>query len=169
MKHNTEDKVWYIYEMHEVLSSTGKPYVGSSADLYRRKYNHRTKYKLGRTPELIVIDGPYYSRKEARRAEQPYRIANGWHHENEGNGRGGKKNVESGHIQALGREQGKKHVESGHLARVRNPSKAGKIGGPIGGKMLWVNKDGKNTRVDPLLLQNYLDQGWIRGMLTKSK
>lgn len=58
-----------------------------------------------------------------------------------------------------GPKVGKKLAESGHLLSISG------IGGKIGGKMLWINKNGKNTRVNPQLLQEYLDKGWIRGRI----
>jgi hypothetical protein len=89
-------KQWYVYEMHEVLSPTGKPYVGSSCNFYGRATMHKSQYKLSTRPELIPIDGPYYSRKEAWHAEQPYRVANGWPDEREASSRAGKKTFEHG-------------------------------------------------------------------------
>jgi hypothetical protein len=38
-----------------------------------------------------------------------------------GGPKAGRKNVETGHIQALGKEWGRKNVESGHLASLRTP------------------------------------------------
>ena len=161
MKHNTEDKVWYIYEMHEVLSPTGKPYIGSSADFCGRAKNHKAKYKLSKKPELLKIAGPFATRKEARAAEQPYRIANGWNHENDGNSKAGK---------IGGKITGDKHIESGHwqsLTTKEAKIKGGKVGGKITGKWLWINNGVINKKVDPLLLQQKLDEGWIRGMLKR--
>ena len=34
---------------------------------------------------------------------------------------------------------------------------------------IWMNKDGKNARVDPAEEQQYIDNGWTRGMLKGSK
>jgi hypothetical protein len=147
--------------MDAVLSPTGKPYIGSSADFYGRAKNHKAKYKLSKKPELNKIDGPYYTRKEARKAEQPYRIANGWKSEDELNGEAGK---------VGGKITGNKHIQSGHwqsLTTKESKSKGGKVGGKITGKWLWINNVVINKKVDPLLLQYYLDQGWIRGMLKR--
>ena len=155
-KHKQEGKIWYVYEMHEVLSPTGKPYIGVSADLKTRKYGHRKVYKLDHTPELIAIDGPYYTSKEARAVEQHYRLANGWLIEGYIQG---KIATENGQIQALA----KKNIENGlhYIASVN--------GGKITGKMLWVNKDGKNKRVKPSLLKDYLDRGFKRGQIKNKK
>ena len=152
-------KEYYVYEMHEVLSPTGKPYVGSSCNFYGRITKHKHQYKLDHRPELIIIDGPYYTRKEARTAEQPYRVANGWRDENDV-------------LREAAKIIRKINVESGKFAKIKtkeNQSKNGSIGAAIVGKMLWVNKYGKNKRVDPLLLQDYLDSGYIRGMYKKEK
>jgi hypothetical protein len=120
-------KEYYVYEMHEVTSPTGKPYVGSSYRLKKRADQHKFNFKLDHKPELIIVDGPYYTRTEAKRAEQPYRIANGWKSENEISREGGKTSgkiaVKRGHIQALGKAQGSiqglKNVESGRWENVR--------------------------------------------------
>jgi hypothetical protein len=135
-------KEYYVYEMHEVLSQTGKPYVGSSKNFYGRARWHKWNHKLDKRPELIIIDGPYYSREEAKAAEQPYRVANGWKDEND-----------------IFREAKTKE----------NQSKNGSIGAAIVGKMLWINNGIQNKRIDPSLLQDYLDIGYHKGQLRNKK
>jgi hypothetical protein len=81
--------------------------------------------------------------------------------------------VKSGQVQAMGRKygktngnyQGKKNVESGHLAKVRNPSKAGKA--HTG--MKWINNDNIETYVKQEKLTNYLSLGYVLGRLKKKK
>jgi hypothetical protein len=49
--------IWYVYEMKEVLSPTGKSYIGSSKNFYGRAVKHKCDYKLEKRPELIPIAG----------------------------------------------------------------------------------------------------------------
>ena len=136
---------WNVYEMKEVLSPTGKPYIGSTEmTLRERAYGHKYHFNLNEIPELVYVAGPFATKKEARRIENEYRVANGWTRENE-------------HFIDIG----KAHVESGHLQSISSK------GGKVGGKMLWINKDGKNTRVHPDLLQQKLDEGWVKGVHKK--
>jgi hypothetical protein len=140
--------IWYVYEMRSVLSPTGKPYIGSSKDFYGRKYYHKFKFKLNHIPELIPIAGPYYTRKEARRAEQPFRVENGWPHENEACIKGGKNS-----------NGGKINVENGSgFCNFEARSKAGK------GK-IWINNGIKNKLIYPKEFDQWFSKGYNKGML----
>lgn len=145
-------KEWYIYEMKEVLSPTGKPYVGSTCNLYNRTAKHKHIHRFNKTPELIVIDGPYFTRKEARTVEQPYRVANGWPHENEQLYKNGKKN---------GKNQGKKNAENRiGVCNFQSQSKGGK------GK-IWINDGNINKRILPEHLDEWSQKGFIKGNIQK--
>lgn len=53
---------------------------------------------------------------------------------------------------------GKKHTEE-------NKAKIGKMMS----SMVWINKDGKNKRVQKDLLQNFINEGWIQGRIIPKK
>lgn len=155
--------------MKEVLSPTGKPYVGSSKNFNGRAVKHKCDYKLEKRPELIPIAGPYYSRKEAWHAEQPYRVANGWPSEREANSRsgkiGGNKCVESGqHKQyciAGGIAGGKSNVKNGTgFCNFEARSKACK------GK-IWINDGMITKKVYPKDFDKWFTNGWSRGRLKR--
>ncbi len=153
--------MYTVYKLEEDLSPSGMPYIGFSENLYKRAYTHRSRLSLSYTPNLIPIQ-EFLTEKEARKFENDLREANGWEREGYAGGKSqGKKNVESGLIQALGKSgsggkaSGKKNVESGEWKKRQSS----------GGKMLWVHKNGIQTRCHPEKLQDYLDIGYIRGRL----
>ena len=151
-------KEYYIYEMHELLSPTGKPYIGSSCDFYFRACNHKSKLKLDKRPKLFIIDGPYYTRTEAKRAEQPFRIANGWPDEREANSRGGK--IGGPISSKRNKENGTGFCVMSEETKFDARSKAGK------GK-IWINDGTTNKRINPDELEKYHQLGFSQGQVRK--
>ncbi len=84
-------KEYYIYEMHEVLSPIGLPYIGCTYDLHRRSIQHKSKRRLVIKPNLIPILGPFSDRLIAKKIENDLREKNGWLREGAFGGMGGDK------------------------------------------------------------------------------
>jgi hypothetical protein len=172
-------KEYYVYEMHEVLSPTGKPYIGNSCNFYGRAIKHKCDYKLEKRPELIPIAGPYYSKKEAWHVEQPYRVANGWPDERETATKTGKRNVENGKgwfgmtkeaksersIRG-GSKTGKKHAENG--TGIFGMSEEDKYKRNSNGKgRIWITDGTTNKRIYPNEFEKYQQLGFYLGKVMR--
>jgi predicted GIY-YIG superfamily endonuclease len=143
------NKLYYIYEMREVLSPIGKPYIGCTEDPFKRARDHKYNHNLETIPELLFV-AMFTDKKEARAYENDQREANGW--EREGAIAGKKAsitNVRSG--------QFREFVVAG-----------GMVGGKIVGNMNWINDGTINKRIQPELLKQYLADGWKAGMKPKN-
>ena len=146
----TEDKQYYIYEMHAVKSAKGLPYIGCTSDLKRRALQHRYKLELFETPELIVLYGPFSDKKLARSIENDLREANGFHREGVPQGRLG------------GLKAALVNVASGQLDTIRTKEVCA-MGGAATKGYKHMYKGNIRTSVHESKVREYLDQGYILG------
>jgi len=157
-----ENKEWNVYEMHEVLSPTGKPYIGSSCNFYVRISKHKHEYKLSQRPELIIIAGPFSTKKEARRVENEYRVANGWCHENEYCRQGGKAAAKSMTEEQLFNRASKGGKTSSEAMTPEQRSNRSSMA--CQGKK-WINNGIEEKKFYPEFLQEWFNKGYELGRL----
>ena len=150
MKHTTQEKHYYIYEMRALTSAKGLPYIGCTCDLKRRAAQHKYNLELSETPELIVLYGPFSDKKLARTIENDLREANGFHREGVPQGRLG------------GLKAAIVNVASGQLDAIRTKEVCAKGGAATKGYK-HIYKGDHRTSVPQSKVREYLDNGYILG------
>lgn len=65
-------------------------------------------------------------------------------------------------------EENKEKLRQMNLGKKHTEEDKAKISKKIS-SMVWINKDGKNKRVQKDVLQNFINEGWIQGRLIPKK
>lgn len=65
-------------------------------------------------------------------------------------------------------EENKERLRQMNLGNKHTEEDKAKIGKAMS-SMVWINKDGKNKRVQKDLLQNFINEGWIQGRIIPKK